>query len=389
MIVVCEPGCWASEHVPVNAGILATIRAAYPSRTVSFFGEESHLNLIKELLGFEMAQSIRWNKVTLPPRYSAFKTRLASDLKLINHVLSRTIDGGHLLLTAGGPSTVLAIKALLGLVHRGKKAQIILHGGIASLMGWRSRNPLVRAQDFKTALRVGGNRNIQYIVLEEPIRDELVRGLPFLTRCVEVLDHPIPVNEGFEDSVQFKPPFQFGFLGLATEQKGFMKFVEIASEVGKRYPGRAEFHAIGRIHSDLKEKDMPAVQALSTKPSEAALSRSDFAAAVSALHFVCLFFQGNHYELSPSGVLLDSVAWEKPVIGTESSLLKNLRERFGDIGYLCGNGDLNVTVESIVRNGDPVRYRGQTRAVRKVKESRTPQALGRKYQELCERLYTL
>lgn len=391
MILVCEPICWGLEHVPVNAGVLAIIRIAFPHETISVFGEESHLDLVREQLGGEMGKSIEWRNVGLPPRNSKFKDLLLPDFKLASYVLNEiSKEGdGHLLFTSGRPSLLWAVKLLLGSRHRGKKVQIILHGGTATITGWRSRNPLIRIQDYRTAFRIPGNRNIQYIVLEETIKERLLDEIPLLVGHVGVLDHPIPINEGCEKLAEFKPPFQFGFLGLATEQKGFFKFLEVASSVKRKYPELSEFHAIGKLHGNYKNLSIPEMKWLSTQPTEESLRRSDFIKAATKLHFVCLFFQGKIYELSASGVLLDSIVWEKPIIGTGFPMLRNLRERFGDMGYLCGNGELNATVESIIRDSNPVRYRHQVDVMRQIKESRTPQALAPQYYELCRELERL
>lgn len=388
MILVCEPVCWGLEHVPVNSALLATIRLAFPYESILFYAEKSHLECVRIQLGEELASSIVWKTLVLPPKNEKFFNRLASDLKLLRHLLKELSKetAGHLLLTSGCPSVLWALKGLLGSVHRGKHVQFIFHGGLASLAGWRSRNPIIRIQDLRTALSMPSNRNIQYIALEQPIREGLLQELPSLHGRIGVLDHPIPINEGPNPIVNFNPPFRFGFLGLATEQKGFFKYLNVASEITAKFPARAEFHAIGSLPNDYKHLYIPEIASLRTKPGKDQLDRNQFVRHLRKLHFVCLFCQGRHYEFSASGVLLDSVAWEKPIIASKLSIFEHLEARFGDVGYLCKSDAFSETVATIIKEADQARYEHQVLTLRRVKKSRAPEVLAKKYRKLCEGL---
>jgi hypothetical protein len=287
-------------------------------------------------------------------------------------------------LTSIAPSTLLALKFIVGYLRRGRNAQVILHGGLSKLEGWRSRNPIIRLQDLRTALVAPDGGKVRYIVLEKPIKEVILNKLPSLEGRVDVLDHPLPSNAGEQSTNDLSVPLQFGFLGLASEEKGFPFYIRLASEFSKKYSQCVEFHAIGSLPCDQKRLEMVA---LKRKPGLQKLDRDKFTQYLKELHFVCFPYQGGHYKFSASGALLDSIGWEKPFIAMRLPIFENLFSRFGDIGYLCDTEtEFRETIDGIIMYQDAARYRKQTLTLRKVKESRTPKFLASKYKVLYDKL---
>jgi len=387
MIVVCEPICWGWEHVPINVGLLEIVGRAFPSREILFYGEESHLANVKSQLSGPVAQAISWRPIPRPRRHAALRERLYADVVLMWRMLRvlRNDSEAYLLLCSGTPEMVLTAKILMRLgAVRGKALQIVCHGGLTTLRGWRSRNPFLRMRDWRSALTVGNSRSIQFILLEEPIRKTVAGLFPAVERHLAGLDHPIPSIEPSETEIEFGTPFRFGFLGLATDAKGFPAFLEMASVLKSRFGDRVEFHAIGTTPPD---SVAPPMDALAVKPAMAKASRPDFARAIQQLHYVCLPYQGAQYELSPSGVLMDAIAYGKPMLSSSIPLVKDLFDRFGDIGFLCTDTrNFCDTITQIVSKADERHYRAQVRALRAVRESRTSAALMPTYQSFTRRL---
>jgi glycosyltransferase involved in cell wall biosynthesis len=387
MIVVCEPICWGWEHVPINAALLEIVSRAFPSREIAFYAEESHITNLKSELSGATSQAITWRSIPRPRRHAPPRERWYADTSLMWHVLSvlRNAPEGHLLLCTTNPEIVLTLKALvrLGAVPD-KTIQIVCHGALEHLRGWRSRNPFMRMRDWRSALTLGNDRRIQFIILEEPVRRTVVKLFPALESHLAKLDHPIPSIETREPDVDFRAPFRFGFLGLATDAKGFPAFLEMAAILKQRFSDRVEFHAIGTIPPDSVP---PSMEALTVKPGTAKRDRSDFARAIQHLHYVCLPYQGAQYELSPSGVLMDAIAFGKPMLSVGIPLVKDLFDRFGDIGFLCTDTrNFCDTITQIVTEADEGRYRRQVEALRAVRESRTSAALVPTYQIFTRRL---
>ena len=384
MILICEIMFSKFAHVPFNAGLLATIRAAFPKEDLSFYGAAAHIEALKEQVGQTLASSIHWSEILPVPPSIGYGERFFRELSVIRR-LFRTLSqdsASRLLLTSAFPSTVLALKAARCFRSKNTTVQLVLHG-LSGVVGKRYRHPIHRFQDMKTALTLLGNNGIQYLVLEESIRDRVLKNLPLLSGKIEALEHPISPNEGACQTVDLSEPILFGFLGFAIQAKGFPLFVKLANEVTAKYGRRAEFHVIGHLPKD--GTPVNGTMALATKPARMQMTRADFIQGVTPLHFIILPHEEAPYTLAASGVLLDAIAWEKPVIARKIPIFEAIFEKHGDIGYLFSDDtELKNIVEQLLGAGDKSHYRRQVLNLRSLRKSRAPEALAAAYREMCK-----
>jgi hypothetical protein len=383
MIHVCEIMFQRSGHVPFNAGFLAMIRAAFPKEELSFYGGAVHIEELKKQLGQPLADSIAWIEIQPVPPGIRYGKRFFRELGIIRGLFRNlSCDAiSRLVLTSGFPSTVLALKAAQYLHWINPSVQIVLHG-MSGVVGNRRKHPIYRLQDMKTALTLLGNKNMQYIVLEQSVRDTVVKHLPLLACHVEAIDHPIPPNEGASETIELTVPIRFGFLGLVSKAKGFPLFVRLADELTAKNGEAAEFHVIGHFLGDGTGVNTP--KSLATKPGGSQMLRVDFIRRLSALHFVVLPYELGPYTLTASGVLLDAIAWEKPVIARKIPIFEAMFEKYGDIGYLFGDDtELVEIVEKILKSPDRSRYRNQVQNLRNARKTRAPEMLAATYREMC------
>lgn len=125
-------------------------------------------------------------------------------------------------------------------------------------------------------------------------------------------------------------------------------------------------------------------EALATKPGEMRMSRENFIRGITPLHFVVLPHEEAPYTLTANGVLLDAIAWEKPVIARKIPIFEAMFERHGAIGYLFSDdSELRDIVEQILPTADKLRYRTQVRNLRSARKSRAPETLAAAYREIC------
>ncbi len=387
MIVVSELAFSDGGHVPFNAGLLAVVRAAFPFEPVCFAGAYEHIRALKEQAGETLSQSIQWREIILLPEDVSYFSRLIRERTILQSLLEIIPEGtsGLLLLANAKAPTLIALKWITCFRFKEVKVQFVLHGQLSGVIGRRHRHPIHRFQEMKTALTILGNDNIQYIVLEESLRAVLTRNLSGLESKVEVLPHPLPPNETKSIFADLKLPIRFGFLGLASTQKGFPAFVKLAQESTSLYHEHVEFHAIGRFPSN--ESMLLNMDSLGTKPGVERLSRQDYVSAVEQLHFIIFPYLASNYELNSSGTLLDALAWAKPLIARKIPLFEDMFLRYGDIGYLFSTDEeLLSIVERIVQGTDVVRYRQQCLNFEKAQCSRAPQTLSLDFKNMCEKV---
>jgi glycosyltransferase involved in cell wall biosynthesis len=380
MIVFCEPLRWNQEHVPVNRSLLEAVRLAYPDEEIRVYGEKQHLVHLSGGPKGGRLEDVEFVPLELPARHATLRYRLLPDVRLTRFMLNRFKRDEHNLLIF--TSITVTILWTLRLFVKNVDVWAIYHSGLQTLVGWRSRNPLKRIQDLETAIRFACKGQIQLIVLEKPILDTINHKIPELNDCVHLIDHPIPPGKFEVAPLRLEAPLQFGFLGLATKQKGIFAFIDVAAKVKNKFAEKADFHVIGRLHQDIDTEYLPAIDCLTTKPSKLRLKRELYEKLVRRMHYVCLFFEGRQYDVTASGVLLDCIGREKPIVTSDIALFHRLEEQYGDIGLICKDGNYEKMIAKLIENPDPQRYRRQVENLRKAKNARSPSQLALKIKAL-------
>lgn len=383
MISIVEPVCHDAEHSPVNAGLVQVVRQAFPEEPVAFYGAAEHIAEVKAALVHAELTALHWNIIEIPSRNAAPWQRWRHDLSLLRRVVvenARHGHWGHVLSLQSIPSILFAAAALRAMQVARQPIQAVLHGYLNEALGWRSRNPLRRAFDMRAALIVATGR-VQLIALEPGISETVSETIPHVGSQIVTLRHPLPPLPGRADIdlATSARPIRFGFLGLATRAKGFDAFMAAARALKPRYGDSVEFHALGRLPVDSDWHLAEFTSVLSTAPSMARIPREQFEAGLHSWHYVCLPYRAEHYTLSASGVLLDAMAYDKPIIATSTRAVQELFAG-GSPGVLVENVDqLENAIAGVIETFNPSDYREQVAQMIRARERRSPERLARDY----------
>jgi hypothetical protein len=387
MFVVCDLHHQEGAHVPFNAGLLEIIRLAFPEEKIFFFAEQSHFEQVRRQVGTSISSSISWKTIASSPRKANYLPRLVSEIRILNNLVNSlgASANDRFVFTFLSASSLLALKLLERVTRKNLRIQVISHGEIKSgVIGKRHRHPWRRFKEMRTALALFSKSTIQYLVLEHGIKERILQSLPSLAGRIEVLEHPLPPCERNSSRNEISRPVQFGFLGLANEMKGFSTYLDLVAAMSKKHPGKAEFHVIGRLASG--EGARPEMEFLATKPGLERLSREEFVERIKRLHFIIMPYRLDYYELSPSGTLLDAIAWRLPIIAAKLPIFENAFKNYGNIGYLFSTEtELHAIVENLVKGGNHSHYGGQVANLHKAFASRAPERLAAAYREICNR----
>ena len=391
-ITVCDPIVSGFEHVPANSSLLTTIRYAYPESAIAFHGDAAHLDLVRNQVDVAIRESISWVVIKNPERQASFRRRFVTDFRRMLLLLKSTAhepESAILFLTFGNASVMWSLKLLLAARFGRSKVQIVLHGDFATLRFRTSMklvvNPLYQLSCFKTAVRFGTTGRIQYVVLEAAVRDAVVSKYPRLAGRFKVLEHPVPGDDATIVENDLSRPLRFGFLGRSTEAKGFHRYLDVATTIGERFPGQAVFSFVGFLGPGQNEETLPGLNALEYRPTTEKLDRAEYVRRVNELHYICMFYE-KQYELTASGVLLDAIEREKPLITSNLPLFKNIADRFPDFAHVCDADVYVATIATILTNFDRDDYTKRVEAIRAVKQSRSPQVLAGVYRNLVAEL---
>ncbi len=398
MILAFEMTWTGTTHAPGNSATLQTVALACPGQQIRVFADPSHLRELQRDPALTAHGNVAFFPIELSPHYRG-KTHIVS-LRRFRQELA-TLRGGLaatprdedclVLLLSATPTAIfaasLASRLASGAGRRRIGVQVGLHGNLNEINGWRPRNPLRRAFDLRSALVAPHPEPLRFLVLEEGIKDALGALLPVATARTDVLQHPIITAEIPEErpDATLQAPLRIGFVGQATAAKGIGFFLDVARDFKARYGDRIEFYLVGRA---MPGSDLAPFSVLAHPVTTDHLSRAEFVARLAKLHYVFLPFREGYYNLSASGALIDAMTWLKPVIATKLPLVEHVFARFGDLGHMCdGDAGMRQALEEILAAMDASRYARQVEALKRARESRTPEALAREYRAILAKNY--
>jgi hypothetical protein len=252
---------------------------------------------------------------------------------------------------------------------------VILHGHLGGAMVWRSRNPLIRADDFIAHLKRPLPRSVSIVALELGVKEAISEIAPSIAPSILTLEHPILVSEWAED-----PPLtrvgriKIGFAGHARRDKGFDVFAELARSCSRP---DIEFLAVG--HSS-PETDQVDITKLSRKPAKTPLCRKEYLKALAEVALVCLPFHSRAYDFTGSGTVSDAIAVLRPLIAIRNRTLEAIFGRYGPIGCLADNKEtLGEVIRALDRTALARQYSGWVENLQVMREARSPDALAKSY----------
>jgi glycosyltransferase involved in cell wall biosynthesis len=378
-VVLVEPLCHGLEHVPFNLGFLLLVKHAFPEAKLHFIGDASHLDCIRQCAPVNALDGITLESVRLPKRHCRpFFQRLRNEKPLFSEISSlMRKDSGLVIFLASPTSTLVNAWRALSSDPR-LQIHFVMHGGMSKLRTWRSRNPFLRVLEDRFLFPRLSRSNFRYVILERSIQEELKTISPYLANKSMVVEHPLPPTPPPSTRAGLSNPIKIGFLGLASPQKGFVEFCKFAKQMQSLQPGVYEFHTIGSLPKST-DFSPDLISGLTTIPAIEKIDRNEFVERILGLDFVAMPYKAEHYSASPSGILLDAIAYGKPILVTPYPTVENLFHQFGHFGILAPLTDWAQALQRFISN-TPLETYGQWREVlQKVRDSRSNETLARSF----------
>lgn len=330
-MIICEPIVSGDEHVSFNAGLI-WVAAVASSAPVTVWADPDHFARVRALLPAEIAERVVFETHLPPPRRLPYQARAWRDAVVAWQVVRRAAGTGarHVILSCAFPGTLIGAKLAVASLAKRRRPTVhtVVHGALEDVWGWRSRHPFRRAVDMTGALRWPAPEGLKVVVLEAGIANDLVRALPRVASQLLVLEFPI-VEAIPSPGLRRPGPVRVGFLGRANREKGFDRFCELARAVTAR-GADVEFHAVGQVEPGaFTEQEL---QPLTNRPQEGPLGRATYLEQLLDLDLVAMLHDPEHYAHTASGVLLDAVAAERPVLSLPNPIIAALVARHGSIG---------------------------------------------------------
>ncbi|MEN5058246.1 hypothetical protein [Sphingobacterium kitahiroshimense] len=139
---------------------------------------------------------------------------------------------------------------------------------------------------------------------------------------------------------------KFGWVGVATEAKGFPIFDKMTRHFSNEYPNRFSAHFVG--WHPFSFDSYP--QITFTSQAHEFLDRSVFDQAVSDLDYILFFYSNAQYRYTASGAIFDAIEHGKLIIALRNDYFEAIFEACGAIGFLCDSiEDMYHIVEQLLR----------------------------------------
>lgn len=387
-ILMLELQWGGTAHAPGNGHYVSMVASSFPEQQVHVMADAAHLDEMRTFPEVTSHSNVTFTPITRHRHAKAlYKPHIVSP-GLFRHELGvvwRAVAAVPrsepilLILLSCTSTAILAARAAASLLRRRVRIQALLHGDLNGIVGWRSRNPLVRRFDLHAILS-RPPRDTRFVTYEAAITRELQRIVPAATALLDtVAHHTISSEIEACRPVALREPLRVGLVGGATEAKGITAFLETARLFRARHGQRVEFHLVGSARDYPPER----FRDLAHHVQPVALPRAEYVARLRELHYVMLPLQEQYYRLSASGALLDAVTWLKPIIATRIPIVEDLFAAGGDIGHMCDDvASMQAALEEVLLRPDPARYARQVEALRALRESRTPRATAPAYREM-------
>ena len=261
---------------------------------------------------------------------------------------------------------------------RGARVAVVHHSGLASTLGSRSTQALLR-------WTAGGH--LRHIVLGNSIQQAVASRLPGAP--VRSMRHPYLFPDASSSAWPDDEPMRFGFLGLASADKGFDRFCRLANRVSQASASaavRPRFELIGRLdaanRAGLAALDTNRVVEIGS--DNAPMPREHYEEKVRRLTYAVLPYRQEH-ALASSGAILDAFAHAKPCIALRTPLFEEYFSAMGDIGYLCDDEEEMTDVVRAITTVKPEgRYAVQRRNIIEGREIFHPRHVARQLRQLLD-----
>jgi len=324
-MIICEPVCKAEQHVPVNAAMIKKLTESQ-SKVVLLMCACSHWEALKKVLSSDIQSRIVHYSIDTIPSSDDWKGWWASFKLLFCIKKLKHINKERLVFL----STTTGI---LGLNHPFLKEYItscVFHMVLARVDGYVSKNPFRAWFSLHNTLLRFHSKHCKIIVLEEHVLSNLTHVMPHLKSITQCVLHPLPIasatliNEKKLNDENKIICFPGGF----TFDKGANLFCDL----GELNNGTMKLVVAGKLNNTFLMNDKEYLFFI--PPAKESLSRREFSDIVNDSDFLFLGHNPSLYKWIASGVYIDALVYEKPIIAKRSAFFESEFSKYGEFGFL-------------------------------------------------------
>jgi len=334
-MIIFEPQCTGLVHAKVNAAYIFLCANALPDEELFFFGETTHIEIIRNELSARLL-NITYVAIDIPNGGQSYINRLRLELKNVYHILKcPNITVSNILLLSVTSATLLAVKFFDLFFQR--KVVIVVHG-ILDKVNRKPTTFLERLFWFRYYLVHCNRKHIKYIFLGQFIENNILALFPQLEPFSSALDLPYDLTRPVAEDSRKSSNIKFGSAGVAAISKGSHLFFALAKDIAAMpEASNAKFIYIGQFVDVEMNRHVNAFVELPSKDEP--LDSVSYQAHFLEVDFLVFFYPKDSYRLTFSGVFMDAVKFETPIIAIRNDFLNYYFAKYGEMGWLCSDYD--------------------------------------------------
>lgn len=382
MIIIAEPTCIGSEHAPFNAAVVEIARILNSESELVFYGEQSHIEAVKLVLGDRVPTNITWKTIYPPPRFlRKFFKRFVLESLIFRKILTSNKTCDLLIVTSAVDSSLSALKTQCYMTRFKPRINVIFHAGLPQFLYSKKRQKLLSAATPE---------NMTYIVLGEYIKNNVAKQIPEISKKIFGIEHPyIFENKTHPKTLPNNKPI-FGFIGLASKAKGFDKYLTIIDQHSKNtdFEGPKRFRLVGCVADDCAGvfenfTNSNSEKFLDYPKTRQILPLDVYRDQIRSVDYFIMPYDIKTYEFICSGAAMDAIYFGKPIIALKSPYFTYLFDLCGDIGYLCTDlNQITLTIGEINKGADINRYKIQQSNLVLAREKFSPKTISKQLEEI-------
>jgi hypothetical protein len=332
-MIIFEPQCIGLVHSKVNAAYILLCGDAFPNEEIVFYGETEHISIIRNQLTY-YSINIQYVAIDIPRGGQSYINRFILEVKNVFRIITNPKSTrSNILLLSITSATLLAVKFFELFSQR--RVFIVIHG-ILDKVNRKPANLFERLFWFKLYLIYCNRKRIKYIFLGQFIESNILALFPKLEPFSSALDLPYDLTKPVDENSRNSSNILFGCAGVAAISKGSHLFFELAKDISVMpESSNTKFIYIGQFVDiemnryvnefvDLPSKDEP-------------LDSLSYQAHFLGVDFLVLFYPKDSYRLTFSGVFMDAVKFETPIIAIRNDFFDYYFAKYGEMGWLCSD----------------------------------------------------
>lgn len=334
MIVVCELQFSNWAHEEANCGVLNLLAKTFSNEQICFFGEKGHINCLREI---GLDGRIVCNEIIIKDTSCAWrKEHELFYREAIKSVLKRSnISKNDFLFFLASPTALLA--AFLAVVENACfKTFFIQHAN----MDW------LLQEDFGKSFGYGYSildlinstkdcQNIKFIAYNPYCKETLRNVLDEkVLDKICFLHHTPSISRGKPGKKVFG--IKIGVYGACYQEEQFINLLKVLNrKYQSQVLGKVEIHVIRKI-LDKNDLDCSFLfpEFCVVKQVIGGFSSTQRESFLNQMDWTLMPYDSSKYRVSMSGILADSIGFEKPFLGLNSPILEFYNNKASPIGVI-------------------------------------------------------